>query len=69
MAVMKGYAWTLKQETAFTTAFIFKKQKAFKDFQYEYNCIGLHEALKNVFPKSYTKASEDIPSVLPEAAL
>ncbi|OOV40380.1 hypothetical protein B1J93_16645 [Leptospira kirschneri serovar Pomona] len=45
-----------------------EQQKAFDDFQYEYNCIRPHEALKNAFPKSYYKESvKTFPSVLPEA--
>ncbi|EMJ89429.1 hypothetical protein LEP1GSC198_2713 [Leptospira kirschneri str. JB] len=45
-----------------------EQQKAFDDFQYEYNCIRPHEALKNAFPKSYYKKSlKTSQSILPEA--
>ncbi|EMN51811.1 hypothetical protein [Leptospira interrogans] len=45
-----------------------EQQRAFKDFQYEYNCIRPHEALKNAFPKTYYKeSSKEFPPVLPEA--
>ncbi|MDV6236283.1 IS481 family transposase [Leptospira ellisii] len=60
---------TLKQETALPPrSSLEEQQKAFDDFQYEYNCIRPHEALKNAFPKSYYKESlKTFPSVLPEA--
>nr|WP_032832460.1 integrase core domain-containing protein [Leptospira kirschneri] len=60
---------TLKQETALPPrSSLEEQQKAFDEFQYEYNCIRPHEALKNTFPKSYYKESlRTFPSVLPEA--